>query len=96
MRQSDFTTLVRKLGTRFKMIEEGTDHIVYAVWFKGKLITRVKNSHSPKDYQDNLIAKNLHISRTSLREFVACTYTNDQVVTQMKRKNYWPADVDLP
>lgn len=90
MTSANFKKVINKLRKKFQLIEDGTDHIAFEIWYSGKFITRVKNSHSSNDFIDNYIAKNLHISRRHLREFTSCTFTNDKVIDEMKKKNYWP------
>ncbi len=92
MKPSTFRKVVKKLDKKFDLVEDGTDHIAYEIWHKGVYITRVKNSHSSNDQIDNYIAKNLHISTSHLREFIACSFTNDKIIEEMKKKCYWPEE----
>lgn len=90
MKRPDFNKVITKLKLKFTLKEEGTDHIDYDVYFEDVLITTVRSSHSPKDYQDQYIARNLHISKTDLVNYVACTFSNDKLIEKIKVKGYWP------
>lgn len=89
MKSSDFKKVINKLKEKFEIKEVGTDHIDYDVYMNGVWITTVRSSMSPKDYQDQFIARNLHISKTNLREFSSCTFTNDHLIAKIKEKGYW-------
>lgn len=90
MKRSDFNKVIQKLGQKFELAEDGTDHIDYEIYTNGQLITTVRSSNSPKDYQDQFIARNLHISRTELNLYKRCTFSNDQLIKKIKEKGYWP------
>lgn len=90
MKSSDFKRVITKLKRRFELKDDSGDHISYEIWDNNVYITRVKNSHSSSDFIDNLIAKNLHISRTKLREYKDCTFSNEKLIEKIKEKGYWP------
>lgn len=91
MKRSDFKKVIRKLSRKFQVVEDGTDHIDYEVYEEnGKLITTVRSSHSPKDYQDQYIASNLHISKSDLSLYKNCTLSNEKLIEKIKEKGYWP------
>lgn len=94
MKSSDFKKVIKKLKLSFDLVDDSTDHFSYEIWKNGKLIIpKVKNSHSPKDYQDNLIAHNLHISKSQLNLYRDCTFSNTQLIQKIKDKNMWPLDI---
>lgn len=94
MKSSDFQKVIRKLKKEFDLVDDSTDHCSYEVWKNGKLIIpKVKNSNSPKDYQDDFIAHNLHISRSQLNLYKSCTFTNLQLIQKIKDKHHWPDDI---
>lgn len=74
----------------FDLIEDSTDHQSYEVWKDGKFIFKIKNSNSPKDWQNILMAKDMHISKTQLLQYKDCTFSNDQLKQKIKDKGYWP------
>ncbi|MDP3988360.1 MAG: hypothetical protein Q8P80_04425 [Candidatus Levybacteria bacterium] len=90
MKRSDFNKVINKLSEKFDVKEDGSDHIDYDIYLRNKLITTVRSSHSPKDFQDQLIARNLHISRTDLGKFVECSFSNKDLIAKIKQKGYWP------
>lgn len=92
MKRSDFSKIVKKLKENFILKEDGSDHIDYDIYLGDVLITHIRTSHSPKDYQDQFIARNLHISRTDLNKFIRCTLSNDDWVKIMKQKSKWPQE----
>lgn len=92
MRRKDFKKVVVKLKRKFELIEDPQiDHLIYDIRIKGIYITKIKNSNSPKDYQDQLMAGDLHISRTQLQQFIDCTFSNDDLINQFKKRQIWPA-----
>ncbi len=93
MKRNDFKKVIAKLKKEFVLVEVGTDHIAYDIYKNNILITTVKSSHSPKDYQDNLIAKNLHISKTHLDSYAQCHFSNEELIQSIKHKGYWPDKV---
>ena len=89
MKARNFKKLVQKLKEKFELKDDSTDHISFEIWMSGVLITRIKTSHSPKDYQDRLIAKNLHVSLTDLNRYVDCIVSNEDLIKKIKEKGYW-------
>jgi len=89
----DFKKVIKKLKLEFDLQQDNTDHESYDIYKNGKYITMIKNSFSTYDYQDQLIARNLHISRTQLRNYKECTFSNEQLKTTMKAKSIWPEDL---
>lgn len=90
MKSSDFNKVITKLKQRFELKDDSGDHISYEIWKSNVYIARIKNSRSSNDFIDNLIAKNLHISRTKLREYKDCAFSNEQLIQKIKDKGYWP------
>lgn len=91
MKASDFRKIINKLSDKFELKNDSTDHLSYEVWLNNIYITKVKNSYSSKNYIDTLIAQNLHISTTKLREYKACNFKNEDLIQKMKDKNRWPS-----
>lgn len=93
MKNKDFSKIVKKLKRKFVLIEDSTDHISYEIYYENILITLIKTSHSPKDYQDQFIAQNLHISKTELKNYVACNFSNLDLINKIEQKGYWPKGI---
>lgn len=82
---------MNKLAKKFDLVKDETDHLMYDICLKGIFITKIRNSNAPKDYQDQLMANDLHISRTQLQKFVECTFSNDDLIYTLKKKSAWPS-----
>lgn len=91
MKRKIFASIKDKLADDFELITEDGDHEAFEVWKDDKYITHVKNSRSPKDFQDQLIANNLFLSMTNLKKYKDCSYKNEQLIANAKRKGRWPS-----
>jgi hypothetical protein len=91
MKVNQFNKIVQKLRKGFKVVEKGSDHYDYELYTMDgtKLIGYFRRSMSLKDSHDVLIARNLHMNMTSLKEFIRCTYSCDEYIEDLKRKNHF-------
>lgn len=89
MKRHDAHTIVKKLQERFTLKSKSKDHLKYNIYDGNRLVTMIKFSHALKDYQDKLIAGNLHISTTELCKYIDCNFTNEDLIETLKSKNLW-------
>lgn len=88
MKVRDFNKIITKLQQNFIVRAENNDHLNFDICDNnGKLVLWLKRSHSLKDEHDKLIAKNLHISLSELREFIRCNLSADSYQQILERKN---------
>jgi hypothetical protein len=89
VKRKDFKKIIAKLKRKFQLIEDSTDHYSYEIYYNQNLITYIKSSHTLKDSHDVLIARNLHISKTQLKRYIACSFTNENLIEKMKERRIW-------
>ncbi len=95
MKPKDFKKIIEKLHKGgFDTDENMGSHQNYGLYKNGVLILWFKRSHSLKDYQKILIARNLHMSETDLNQFIKCSLSVDGYIDVLKKKSIWPTNLE--
>jgi len=89
MKRKVFTSIKAKLKDCFDLIEEDNDHEAFEVWKDGKYFTHVKSSRGKNSFQEELIARNLFLSYTNLKRYEKCSYSNNKLLENAKKKGKW-------